>query len=91
MRFQPGQLVMTAGVYARIQQDAEFERQVLAAYRRYLDGDWGEVDEDDAKENERSLKHGFRLLGAYTINDTKIWIITEADRSQTTFVFPEEC
>jgi hypothetical protein len=49
------------------------------------------VDEHDRRENELSLIHGFRLLSAYTlISGTKIWIITEADRSATTILLPEE-
>jgi len=58
---------------------------------RHTRGDWGDVDELDRRENERSLVHGFRLLSAYTlISGTKIWIITEADRSVTTVLLPEE-
>jgi hypothetical protein len=49
------------------------------------------VDEHDRRENELSLIQGFRLLSAYTLNSgTKIWIITEADRSVTTVLLPEE-
>jgi hypothetical protein len=46
----------------------------------------------DVAENEFSLKEGFRLLSAYKLPDTgaKIWIITEADRSITTLLLPEE-
>src|SRR5271168_4411631 len=43
---------------------------------------WGDLDKDDRKENELSLKQGFRLLSSYHTNaGTKIWVITEADRS----------
>jgi hypothetical protein len=49
------------------------------------------VAEHDHRENEFSLQQGFRLLSAYTLNSgTKIWIITEADRSATTVLLPEE-
>ena len=58
---------------------------------RHLAGDWGNVDEDDRKENEFSLEHGFRLLSSYaTPRGTKFWIITEHDRSVTTILLPEE-
>ncbi|HLM81559.1 MAG TPA: hypothetical protein VK302_13140 [Terriglobales bacterium] len=58
---------------------------------RHIAGDWGDVDEDDHRENQLSLIHGFRLLSAYTLKSgTKIWIITEADRSVTTILLPEE-
>jgi hypothetical protein len=57
----------------------------------HIAGDWGDVDEHDRRENELSLVHEFRLLSAYTLSSgTKIWIITEADRSVTTVLLPEE-
>jgi hypothetical protein len=58
---------------------------------RHIAGDWGDVDEHDvAKTNSVSFR-GFRLLSAYTLNSgTTIWIITEADRSVTTVLLPEE-
>jgi len=56
-----------------------------------MSADWGEISEDDAQENELSLKEGFRLLSAYrTVKGQKIWIITEADRSATTVLLPSE-
>ena len=65
--------------------------------QRHQCGDWGTVGKDDAAENELSLKEGYRLLSAYEVptNDednktVKIWIITEADRSVTTILLPEE-
>ena len=59
--------------------------------QRHAAGDWGEVDAHDKAENEYSLQQGFRLLAAYRLADgTKIWIITEADRSATTLLLPEE-
>jgi len=58
---------------------------------RHLTGDWGEVDDHDRRENELSVVQGFRLLSAYTLsNGTKLWIITEADRSATTLLLPSE-
>ena len=64
----------------------------LAYLIRHLAGDWGEVDAEDRNANEWSLVHGERLLSAYTMSDgkTKFWIITERDRSATTFLLPEE-
>jgi hypothetical protein len=58
---------------------------------RHLAGDWGELDEHDRRENEVSLAHGCRLLSAYNLsNGTRLWIITEADRSATTLLLPSE-
>ena len=58
---------------------------------RHVVGDWGDLDGDDRAENELSVQEGFRILSAYHLRDgTKIWIITEADRSSTTILLPEE-
>jgi hypothetical protein len=58
---------------------------------RVVAGDWGELDDDDKRENELSLREGFRLLSAYRLSTgVKLWIITEADRSVTTLLLPDE-
>lgn len=57
---------------------------------RHASGNWGEIDEHDRRENERSLKHGWRILSSYPIGERCIWIITEVDRSVTTILLPEE-
>ena len=59
--------------------------------RRHMTGDWGDLDNADVAENELSLREGFRLLSAYALPDgTRFWIITEADRSATTLLLPDE-
>lgn len=64
---------------------------VLQAIARHARGDWGELCPEDVEENELSLKEGFRLLSAYTDRrGTKFWIVTEADRSATTVLLPED-
>lgn len=64
---------------------------VYQAVARHARGDWGDLCPEDVKENELSLKEGFRLLSAYADrNGTKFWIITEADRSVTTVLLPED-
>jgi hypothetical protein len=58
---------------------------------RHLHGDWGELPPEDIAENELSLREVFRLLSVYLLRDgTKVWIITESDRSATTILLPEE-
>jgi len=87
-KFQPGRIVATPGALAALEASGD---DPMAYLVRHIAGDWGDVDEDDRRENELSLQHGFRLLSAYTLNSgTKIWIITEADRSVTTVLLPEE-
>ena len=57
----------------------------------FRSGDWGDVCEEDRKENEFSLENHLRLFSVYHLGDgTKIWIITEADRSVTTILLPSE-
>ena len=85
-RFPSGQIVITPGSLAALPAGV-----VQTALSRHLSGDWGEVDKHDAAENELSLQQGFRLLSVYRNGDgRKFWIITEADRSVTTILLPEE-
>ena len=59
--------------------------------RRHIVGDWGECCEEDKQANEDALAQGERLLSVYrTSKDEKIWVITEADRSSTCVLLPEE-
>jgi len=86
MKFKPGHIVATPGALAL----AENGTNLMDYLQRHLNGDWGDMCEDDKEENEFSLKHGFRLLSAYKTPHGQIWIITEADRSATTFLLPQE-
>ena len=84
--FPLGRTVSTRNALDTLNQE-----DVLVALGRHVRGDWGNVDEHDWQENELSLRKGFRLLSAYTDrNETKFWIITEADRSVTTVLLPED-
>ena len=64
---------------------------IAQSLQRYSKCDWGDLSPEDAKMNDDAIKTGDRVLAAY-INDvgTKIYIITEHDRSVTTILFPEE-
>ena len=87
-RFPLGRVLATPGALDALKQADQTPLQFLA---RHQVGDWGEVCPEDARENELSLQHGFRLLSAYTLSTGhKLWIITEADRSATTLLLPEE-
>jgi len=92
-KFNPGREVMTRGVsnWASPDNDGgEVYDQLLACLRRHVSGDWGDVCPEDQESNRVALINGDRLLSAYTIDGQKIWIITEADRSSTTILFPDE-
>ena len=86
--FNLGQLVATPGALAALAKAGQTPLDFLS---RHVCGDWGDIDKDDCTENELGLKRGFRLLSSYRTNaDVKVWVITEADRSVTTLLLPEE-
>lgn len=88
--FSLGQTVMTRGVAALINREAFYTIDLVALLQRHVSCDWGLVCPEDAAANDRALVDGSRLLSAYKIGDTKIWIITEADRAVTTCLLPTE-
>ena len=91
MKFTMGRLLWTRGVNEKAAEDTEFAKFVTDSLKRHLSGDWGELCRDDKKQNELALKDGSRLFSAYEQESLpKIWIITEADRSATTILFPDE-
>ena len=88
IKFPLGDVVATAGAVAAF---AATGQRPVDFLKRHVQGDWGELDAEDRAENEFSLISGFRLLSRYTLSDgTIIYIITEADRSVTTFLLPQE-
>ena len=89
MKFNSGLITMTRGIVDLVAEDENFAKFVHDSLVRHIAGDWGDLDPEDIKENEFSLTNGFRLFSAYS-GDPKIWIITEADRSATTILFPDE-
>ena len=87
-KFPLGELLMTPGAAEAFEKTGE---QWSIYLTRHVRGDWGELDKHDVQENEYSLQRGLRLLSKYTLADrTVIWLITEADRSATTILLPEE-
>jgi hypothetical protein len=86
--FDLGQLVATPGALAALEKSGQSPMEFLT---RHVTGDWGEIPEDDRKENQFSLEKGFRLLSSYrtSANDV-IWVITESSRSHTTLLLPDE-
>ena len=72
-------------------RDPDFGKFAQKSLNRHVKGDWGEVDDEDKQSNDQALKEGYRLLSAYESEGLpKIWIITEANRSSTTILFPDE-
>lgn len=85
-----GNLYFTAGVNDRLAEDSSFAKFVLESIKRHAQGDWGDLEPEDKKANDFALENGERLFSAYIFNGEKIWIITEADRSATTVLYPDE-
>jgi hypothetical protein len=86
--FDLGQTVATPGAIEALQESNVSPSSLLT---RHQSGDWGDLCDEDVAENNYALSHGFRLLSSYQITETtKIWVITEADRSVTTLLLPED-
>jgi hypothetical protein len=87
-RFELGQLVATPGALAALDEAGTSPAELIG---RHLQGDWGTVDKEDWAANDRALRDGERLLSAYMLETgTKVWVITEWDRSATTLLLPSE-
>ncbi len=87
-KFPLGQLVATPGALRALEEAGQSPAFFL---EKHLAGDWGEVDASDWRANDEALVTGERLLSAYrTLRGTKIWVITEADRSSTCTLLPSE-
>ena len=84
-KFRMGQLLITRGAAPLLSTD-----EVLKALRRHLDGDWGDVCDVDRLANDEALNSGGRLFSVYHADEHRFWVITEADRSVTTILLPEE-
>ena len=86
--FSLGQVVATPGALDLLDRTATNAMDLL---QRHQCGDWGSVPPEDAEENLRSIDAGYRILSSYFLNDAeRLWIITEADRSSTTLLLPDE-
>ena len=85
-RFPLGAVMVTRQAFERLATD-DIER----ALRLHVQGDWGLVCPDDRQSNEEALAEGLRLFSVYEDkSSTRFWIITEADRSLTTVLLPDD-
>jgi hypothetical protein len=84
--FDIGRLVITQGVAT-----SKIEVTVLLELvHRHVTGDFGKICEEDRLANLHGVENGLRVISAYQVQETRLWIITEADRTSTTILFPEE-
>jgi hypothetical protein len=85
-KFRLGHLVTTSNALAKLTPE-----DILTGIQRHQCGDWGDVDQHDRQQNELALQQGSRLMSVYQAeNGTTFWLITEADRSVTTILLPED-
>ena len=86
--FLLGDVVATPGAIDAMQSLNITPQQLL---QLHVSGDWGSVDPEDAKVNDAAVHNGERILSSYRIGEhTRIWVITEWDRSVTTLLLPSE-
>jgi hypothetical protein len=84
--FRLGRIVSTPNALGKLEQS-----DILLALQRHQAGDWGDVNEQDRETNDRALSQGTRLFSIYhSAKQLKFWVITEADRSATTVLLPED-
>lgn len=85
-KFILGRVMVTSTALHQLTLD-----DITAGLRRHVRGDWGEVDDDDWRANNDALKNGERLLSTYdSSRGIRFWIVSEADRSLTTILLPED-
>lgn len=89
-RFQLGQVVLTRGVNDLVARNDNFAKFVMECLPRHASGDWGDLGNEDQRANDYALGKYLRIFSAYNHKDKKIWVITEADRSTTMVLFPDE-
>jgi hypothetical protein len=83
-----GQTVITPGALDAITKAEQTPFEFLVPH---IHCNWGEVCQEDKDLNDWAVEHGERVLSAYrTKKDVRVWVITEADRSSTCILLPEE-
>jgi len=87
-KFPLGRILATPG---SLKAFSDAHEEPLTYLTRHASGDWGDVDREDWEENDQCINRKLRIFSAYHLHDgTKVWIITEADRSATTILLPHE-
>ena len=92
-RFSLGQVVVTSGIQAKMQEDPEFAAFCRRSLNRHSRGDWGELGEEDKASNQYGVQHRGMIMSVYTYPSripTKVWIITDPGWAATTILFPNE-
>lgn len=86
--FELGRVVITTAALDFCERNQGVD--IVRLLERHQKGDWGDMDRDDKKANDRAVQRGTRIISGYVFEGEKIWIITEADRSSTCILLPED-
>ena len=91
-KFNLGITIMTKRVSYLIEGNPKLYKEIAKCVAMHKSGNWGDLCEKDKQMNDYAVENGERILSSYIIGENKIiiWIITEADRSYTTILLPEE-
>jgi len=85
-RFKLGRIFATPDALEVI---ARAQVPIIDLLIRHVSGDWGELAESDRQQNELSVEAGLRILSSYLLpNQQVVWVVTEWDRTSTTFLLP---
>jgi hypothetical protein len=85
--FKSGSVVATPGA---LQFCEAHKINPLSLLKRHIAGDWGDLDAADTAANQHAVQHDLRIFSSYKIGGGKVWVITEADRSSTCILLPDE-
>lgn len=85
--FEPGLVVGTPHAMVVLE---DFHHDPLEFYSPHMRGDWGEVSSEMWDKNDVALREGLQLLSSYRVESERLWIISEGDRSTTTFLLPSD-
>ena len=95
--FPLGSLITTMGVNSEMQTNEKFFLFLNTSLEKHKSGDWGDLESEDRASNDAAIDHEDRIFSSYLLpedikvsGNTKVWIITEWDRSVTTLLFPSE-
>lgn len=91
-KLKVGKIVVSEGIRKRLVpgENGFLGEFLLRCIFRHEKGDWGSISDEEKFSNDEALEDGGRIFSSYNFGDEKIWIITEADRSATTILFPDE-
>jgi len=87
MKFELGQMVATPGA---LQYMKDNNLSVISILSRHANGDWSDMDKEDAMSNYQATQTGGRIFSSFKVGPDKLWVITEADRSSTCILLPDE-